>query len=107
MYELEVGTPSFLGFARARSRVKREHESLQLSGYRNGSTRVYTYVRYTRHCTLSYARRQKLRCARTDCDYQRYGPLHQVWRMARPMAITLANKPRGEHTVKASHGRRG
>lgn len=59
------------------------------------------------HCTLSYARRQKLRCARADRDYQRYGPLHQVWRMARPMAITSANKPRGEHTVKASYGRRG
>lgn len=27
--------------------MKREHGPLRLSGYRSGSTRVYTYVRYT------------------------------------------------------------
>lgn len=43
----EVDMSSFLGFTRDRARVKHEHGSLQLSGYRSGSTRVYTYVRYT------------------------------------------------------------
>ncbi|KAG7187808.1 hypothetical protein KM043_016845 [Ampulex compressa] len=41
--------------------------------------------------------RARPRCVR-EC--QRYGPLHQVWRTARPMAITSANKPRGEYTER-------
>lgn len=96
----------------ARSRVKHErYEPPQLScGYRNSAllecTLMYVLCLSLSRSGVRARCRQKLRCARADRDYQRYGPLHQVWRMARPMAITSANKPRGEYTVKASHGRR-